>query len=87
MVKSNAIIKTGNSFGYGTMLAAKKAAIGFQSVSDDSATAMSTCRRKLLDRTLETVKRIGFTVLGDFKAFIVRVATGFTIVHCRLVVG
>jgi hypothetical protein len=86
MVKSNAIIKTGNAFGYGAMLAAKKVSIGFQSVTDDPATAVSTGRRQLLDRTLETVKRIGFAIHRDFKAFVVRVATGFADAHCCLFV-
>src|SRR4051794_2390003 len=66
---------------FGAMVAAVHLAAGFDAVADDVAIAVMAFRRQRVDRALETVERVTFTLRDDLERFFVVVAAYFAACH------
>ena len=63
------------------MGAAEKVAADFYTVTNHPALAVSTDRRKCLNRTLEAVERMPRACGDQFERFVVLIATNFAFCH------
>lgn len=71
------------------MITAEEHILCLEPVSNDATLAMPTNRSQRLNRTFEAVKEVRLSILNDFKAFVVSVATSPACPHawvtCRVI--
>src|SRR3954467_7142659 len=66
---------------FSAVVAAVHLAAGFNAVTDDVAIAVVAFGRQRVDRALETVERVTFTLGDDLERFLVIVAADFAACH------
>jgi hypothetical protein len=81
------VAHTGNARVTSATCTAEDLAIAFDAVADNSAFAVSARRSHSVNRALEAVEYVGRSILVNFKALIVIVATNFTLSHCHFLLG
>jgi hypothetical protein len=76
-----AVLDVGGCSHFGTVGAAEKPSVHFDSVTDNLAVAVFAGRSKSLDRTFKTVERMSRIRRNNLESLIVFVATNFALRH------
>ena len=82
MQNSNVVLDGGYARQPGAIRAAIKGAVRFDSMTDDSAGAMSTRRRESVDGALKAIENVLLPRGDDLEGQIVFVSANFTLSHC-----
>jgi len=82
MQNSNVVLDGGYARQPGAIGAAVKGAVRFDSMTDDTAVAMSTRRRESVDCALKTVEYVFLARCDDLEGQVVFVSANFTLSHC-----
>jgi hypothetical protein len=77
------VLPTLDAARFGAVVAAVHLTVGFDAVADDVAIAVVAFGRQRVDRALETVKRVTYTIGDDLERFLVVVAADFAACHGR----